>query len=274
LADIIIPENNIEAKFYKLDVTNKSKFHEIVKENKITNIIHLASLLSASCEKNLDLAMKVNIDGLHNALSIAKHENISIFIPSSIASFGSNLEKKPIEEDVIQYPNTFYGIGKVYTERLGTYYFERFNCDFRCLRFPAIISPYEYAGNGTLSYPTELIHNAIKNKTYKMYLDTDLSLPMMYIDDLVSGTISLIEASPFDLSRRVYNFQGLSFSPKEFIKELRKAINFQVEFEIDPLRNKIAKTWPVALDDKIARKDWGWKPQFDTTKKLVNKMIK
>ncbi len=252
---------------------DKSKYESIVKENNITNIIHLASLLSAACEKNLPLAMSVNIEGMHNALEIAKNQNSSIFIPSTIASFGPNLEKKPVPDDAIQDPITYYGINKIYMERLGTYYFKKFGTDFRCLRYPAIISPYQFAGNGSATYPTELVHAALSESSYKMYLEENTTLPMMYISDCVKGTIELIESSSNDLSRRVYNFQGLSFSPAEYIKSLKKFIKFEVTYEIDPLRNSITNTWPGALDDHIARKDWGWKPEFSNVKKLIEKMI-
>jgi threonine 3-dehydrogenase len=274
ISDISDPTEKIEGKFYKLDVTDKEKFNQLVKENKITQIIHLASLLSASCEMNVELAMKINIEGMHNALNVARDNKCSIFIPSTIATFGSNLDKKPIPDDFIQNPITFYGIGKIYQEKLGSYYNKKFALDFRCLRYPAIISPYRYAGNGSASYPTELIHAVLENRPYQMFLDSELELPMMYIDDCIRGTVELIEAGNSNLSRRVYNFNGLSFTPKQYINTLRKIINIQnVEYNIDPLRNEIAKSWPVSLDDQIANRDWGWKSQYDTTKKLVNKLV-
>jgi threonine 3-dehydrogenase len=272
-SDISEPSGKFEGKFYQLDVTDKDSYNKIVKENKITQIVHLASLLSAACEKNLDLAMKVNIGGMHNALNVAKENNAAIFIPSTIASFGPNLEKIPVPDDVIQDPITFYGIGKIYQEKLGSYFFRKFGTDFRCLRYPAIISPYEYAGNGSASYPTEMVHAALKGNVYNMYLEPDTTLPYMYINDCVRGTIELMEAANSNLTRRVYNFQGLSFSPQKYIKELKKVIPIEVKYEIEPLRNNITKTWPVALNDSIARKDWGWNPKIDTTKKLIETMV-
>lgn len=275
LSDLCDPSVQVEGKYVKLDVTDKEKFSEVVKENKINHILHLAGILSALGEKNLDLAMKVNIDGMQNALNIAKESKSLIFLPSTIATFGPNLEKKPVPDDVIHDPTTFYGISKVYAEKLGTYYHRKFGVDFRCLRYPAIITPYEFQGNGTASYPTELIHAAINHKPYTIFLDPDLQLPMMYIDDCIRGTLELIEAGDKSLSRRVYNFQGLSMSAKDFIKELKKSIKkMEVNYEFCSLRNEIAKTWPVGMDDKNARKDWEWKPNISTTKKLVEALIK
>lgn len=276
-SDVSEPVEKLEGEFVKLDVNDFSKFKELVTEKKITNILHLASLLSSASERNLDLAMKVNIQGMHNALNIAKDTNSQIFIPSSIASFGPNLEKKPVPDDVIQDPITFYGISKIYMEKLGSYYYRKFGTDFRSLRLPAIISPYEFSANGTASYPTELIHSILKNPadtSHTINIDPESVLPFMYISDCIKGIIELIEAGNGQLSRRVYNFNGLSFAPKEFVKELKKAIKFQVSYDIDKLKNEIAKTWPVSMDDKFAQKDWGWKPKIGKTKKLVEVLVK
>ena len=269
-----LPEDKPLGMFLKLDVTEKENFANFVKEHKITNIIHLASLLSASCEKNLDLAQKINIQGLHNALKIAKDFKTQIFIPSTIATFGPNLEKRPLPDDVVQDPITYYGISKIYMEKLGAYYYNKFGVDFRSLRYPAIISPYEFACNGTATYPTELIHSALKAQKYKMYLEPHIKLPMMYIDDCIRGTIEFIGANNLNLTRRTYNFNGLSFSPEEYLAEVKKVLQVDVEYEIDNLRNRIALTWPVSLDDKIATRDWGWKPNVSNTKELVDIMVR
>jgi threonine 3-dehydrogenase len=263
-------ENN----FCKLDVRDKVHFESIMKEYKITNIIHLASLVSATCEKNINLGMSVNIEGMQNALNLAKNYNSSIFIPSTYACFGPNLGKNPVPDDVIQDPTTYYGISKLYMEKLGTYFYKKFGTDFRCLRYPSIICPDQYEGHRTAAYPTAVIHSALKGFPYKMYLESDISLSMMYVDDCVRGTLELIEASNKNLTRRVYNFHGLSLSPAEYINALKNYINFEVTYEVDPLRNTMIKTWPAALDDSIANKDWGWKAEFTTPQVLIEKMIK
>lgn len=275
LSDVSANSQSSDNHYEKLDVTDFEKFNHMVKNNKITHIIHLAGILSASCEKNLPLGMKVNIDGMHNALNIARDNNSSVFIPSTIATMGPNLEKKPVPDDVLQDPITYYGISKVYMEKLGTYYNRKFGTDFRCLRYPAIISAYEYNAGGTASYPTELINAVANNKPYSIYLDSNITLPFMYISDCINGTVKLIEADNSNLKRRVYNFNGLSFTPEQYLTELKKILNnINVDYKIEKLRNEIAKTWPVALDDTFARNEWNWSPEIDSVKKLVDVIIK
>lgn len=274
LTDVSPSSQNKENHYETLDVTDKDKFTSMVQDNKITHIIHMAGILSASCERNLPLGMKVNIDGMHNALNIARDYNASIFIPSTIATMGPNLEKKPVPDDVLQEPITYYGISKVYMEKLGTYYNKKFRTDFRSLRYPSIISGYEFIAGGTASYPTELINSAINNKPYDIYLERNIMLPFMYISDCIKGTIDLIEADNSKLKRRVYNFNGLSFSAEQFLNELKKIFpQIKVDYNIDKLRNDIALTWPVSLDDTCAQNDWEWNPEIDSINKLVERLM-
>jgi threonine 3-dehydrogenase len=159
-------------------------------------------------------------------------------------------------------------------EKLDTYYNRKFGIEFRCLRYPAIISAYEYNAKGTASCPTELINAVVKNKPYSIYLEPNITLPFMYISDCTKGAIYLIDANKSRLKRRVYNFNGLSFSPEEYLVELKKIMNnINVDYKIENLRNDIVKIWPVALDDFYAKKEWDWRPDVDDTQILIERIL-
>jgi threonine 3-dehydrogenase len=197
-----------------------------------------------------------------------------IFIPSTIATFGPKLEKNTGSVNFQQNPITYYGISKLHIEKLGSYYHKNFNTDFRCLRYPPIISPYEIDSNGPASYASEVIHSLLKSQPYTIYIDPEISLSMMYIKDCVRATIELIEAGNSYLTTRVYNINGFSLSAKQFMKELKKSIQINnIDYKIDNTKNEIAKSWTVNLDDDLSIKDWGWKPQILNTKKLMEALL-
>jgi len=245
------------------DVTQYDMLARIALESGCTQIIHLASLLSAIGERNPELAKKVNILGTQNVLEVAKDNGIKVYIPSSIAVFGPSTPPIETPEETVIRPTTIYGITKVYAELLGEYYHRRYGVDFRSLRYPGVISSKAMPGGGTTDYAVEIYHEALKKGAYECFLDENTALPMMHMNDCIKATIDLIEAPESCLKRRTYNLTGMSFTPKEQAEVIKMFIpEFECTYKPD-FRQDIANTWPQSIDDSEARQDWGWQPQYD-----------
>jgi len=256
--------------FVYCDVTQYDMLARIALEAGCTQIIHLASLLSAIGERNPSLAKKVNILGTQNVLEVAKDNDIKVYIPSSIAVFGPSTPPLLTPDDTIIRPTTIYGITKVYAELLGEYYHKRYGVDFRSLRYPGVISSQAMPGGGTTDYAVEIYHEALKKGSYECFLHEKTNLPMMYMPDCVDATIQIIEAPEETLKRRVYNLTGMSFTPDEIAEEITKFIpEFSCTYKPD-FRQKIAETWPQSINDNSAREDWGWNHQYDITAMTVD----
>jgi nucleoside-diphosphate-sugar epimerase len=259
-----------------LDVTNKTEIESLVKKYKINEIYHLAALLSATGEKDPMKAWDINMNSLIHILEISreskeKGNNIRIFWPSSIAVFGPTTPKKAPQETVLE-PSTMYGITKVAGELLCSYYKSKFNVDVRGLRYPGIISYKTLPGGGTTDYAVEIFYEAIKNKKYDCFVCKETMLPMMYMPDCIKSTIQLMNAPLENLKHVCYNLSAMSFSAEELYKEIKKYIpEFECQHKPD-FRQKIADSWPREIDDSVARKEWGWKPDYGT-KEMVKDMI-
>ena len=251
--------------YVSLDVMNKEMLHvQIIRQN-ITQIYLLAAILSATGEKNPNLAWNLNMQSLLNVLEIARDENIQkVYWPSSIAVFGPTSPKKSCPQQTIIEPITVYGISKYAGEFWCNYYFHRYKVDVRSMRYPGLISYKSQPGGGTTDYAVEIFYEAISEKKYKCFLKKDTYLPMMYMPDAIRATIELMEAPAENLSIRTsYNVSAMSFSPAELAAEIKKHIpDFSISYAPD-YRQPIADSWPQSIDDTFARKDWGWKPQFD-----------
>ena len=252
---------------YVLDVTNKDQLARILEENSIDTIIHLAAILSAKGEKDPDLAWRVNVIGLHNVLETAREYSIKrVFIPSSIAVFGPETPDNPGDITIMR-PKTIYGISKVLAELLGEYYFYKYDLDVRGLRLPGVISWKTKPGGGTTDYAVEAFYEAIRRREYVFWVRPDTTLPMIYMPDVLRGIVQFLETSSSKLSVRFYNIQGMSFSAQELVDAIKKYIpEFKARFEPDPLRQRIADSWPKRIDDTRARIDWGWSPEWDLDK--------
>merc|ERR1719499_2946204 len=249
--------------FVYCDVTQYDMLARIALEMGCTQIIHLASLLSAIGEKNPSLAKKVNILGTQNVLEVAKDNDIKVYIPSSIAVFGPSTPAVMTPDDTVIRPTTIYGITKVYAELLGEYYHKRYGVDFRSLRYPGVISSKVMPGGGTTDYAVEIYHEALKKGRYECFLQENTNLPMMYMPDCINATIKIIEAPEEKLQRRVYNLTGMSFTPKMQAECIQQFIpEFECSYKPD-FRQGIAETWPQSIDDRSAQEDWGWSPQYD-----------
>lgn len=251
--------------YVSLDVMNKEMLHVQVIRQNITQIYLLAAILSATGEKNPNLAWNLNMTGLLNVLDIAREEKIrKIYWPSSIAVFGPTSPKQNCPQQTIIEPTTVYGISKYAGEFWCNYYFQRFGLDVRSIRYPGLISYKSAPGGGTTDYAVEIYHEALEDKKYECFLQEDTYLPMMYMPDAIRGTIELMEAPASKIGVRTsYNLSGMSFSPREIAAEIKKHIpDFSISYKPD-YRQAIANSWPQSIDDSVARSDWGWKHEYD-----------
>lgn len=251
--------------YVSLDVMNKEMLHVQVIRQGITQIYLLAAILSATGEKNPNLAWSLNMQGLLNVLDIAREEHLhKVYWPSSIAVFGPTSPKKDCPQQTIIEPITVYGISKYAGEFWCNYYNKRFNVDVRSLRYPGLISYKSAPGGGTTDYAIEIFQEAIEERKYTCFLKEDTYLPMMYMPDAIKATIELMEAPAENISIRTsYNVSGMSFAPKEIAAEIKATMpDFNISYAPD-YRQNIADSWPQSIDDSVARNDWGWKQDYD-----------
>ena len=251
--------------YVSLDVMNKEMLHVQVIRQNFTQIYLLAAILSATGEKNPNLAWNLNMQSLLNVLDIAREEKLyKVYWPSSIAVFGPTSPKENCPQQTIIEPTTVYGISKYAGEFWCNYFHQRFGVDVRSIRYPGLISYKSSPGGGTTDYAVEIFHEAIEEKKYDCFLKPDTYLPMMYMPDAIRGTIELMEAPADKISVRTsYNFSGMSFSPADIGNEIKKYIpDFLLTHKPD-YRQTIADSWPKSIDDSVAREDWGWKPEYD-----------
>ncbi|MCG9899764.1 MAG: NAD-dependent epimerase/dehydratase family protein [Hydrotalea sp.] len=260
--------------YVSLDVMNKEMLHVQVIRQNITQIYLLAAMLSATGEKNPNLAWHLNMQSLLNVLEIAREENLhKVYWPSSIAVFGPTSPKQNCPQQTIIEPVTVYGISKYAGEFWCNYYWQRYGVDVRSIRYPGLISYKSAPGGGTTDYAVEIYHDALEDGSYTSFLKKDTYLPMMYMPDAIRATIELMEAPSGKISiRHSYNLSSMSFSPEEIGAEIRNHIpNFTLNYEPD-FRQQIADGWPQSIDDSVARTDWGWKHEYDL-KKMTEDML-
>lgn len=250
--------------FELLDVLNGNRLHELVNRYRVTEIYHLAAILSARGEQNPKIAWDINMDSLFNVLDAAKERNLKVFFPSSIAAFGPNTPKVSTPQDTITQPTTVYGISKAAGENWCQYYFQKYGLDVRSVRFPGIIGYQSLPGGGTTDYAVDIYHKAILGEDFTCFLGPDTRLPMLYMDDAIQGVLQLMSAPKDKLSIRTsYNLAGVSFTPAEISAEIQKHHpDFKIHYAPD-FRQAIADSWPQSIDDQQARQDWNWHPQFD-----------
>ncbi len=248
----------------KGDVTDAGLLAALITKYGITEIYHLAGLLSAGGEKNPDLAWNVNVNGLKYVLDLAKDHKLKVFWPSSIAAFGPTTPKHDVPQHTVLEPVTMYGVTKVAGELMCQYYWKKYGVDVRSLRYPGLNGWKAAPGDGTTEYAIHIFYGAHKEHKYTCFLKDDAVLPMMYLDDAIRGTIDLMQAPAEKITVRTsYNFSAISFKPAELAAELKKLDPaFEIQYEPD-FRQQIAEGWPQTIDDSVARADWGWKPQFE-----------
>jgi len=260
--------------YASLDVRDNGAIERLVRQHDIDTIFHLASLLSAVAEEKPQLAWDVNINGLYNVLETARQFGCAVFFPSSIGAFGPSTPQDNTPQVTIQRPNTMYGVTKVSGELLCDYYCKRFGVDARGLRYPGLISHEALPGGGTTDYAVEIFYAAIKDQRYTCFLREGTYLDMMYMPDAIRAAVELMEADTGKLTyRNAFNVTAMSFTPEEIYGEIRKRIpDFTMRYEIDPVRQAIADSWPNKMDDSAARQEWGWQPEYDLAA-MVQDMI-
>ena len=265
IASDIKEEEEGDAPYEILDVRDGKKLAEVVDKYGIDTIFHMAAILSATGEKNPQLAWDVNVGGLYNVLEVGREKSLfRIFIPSSIAAFGPETPKVNTPQETVLKPRTMYGITKVIGERLGEYYFWKYKLDVRGVRYPGIISSKTLPGGGTTDYAVEIFYEALRKKRYTSFLKPQTRLPMMYMPDCLKATLMLMEAPLENLKHHTdFNVAGMSFSVEELASEIKKRIpEFEIDYKPD-YRQAIADSWPESIDDSAARQEWGWSPDYD-----------
>lgn len=254
-----------ESPYDHLDCTEPQQLHEAVRRYDVGTIYHLAALLSASAEAAPQLAWSVNMAGIYNVLEVARTYGCQVFFPSSIGAFGPSTPKDATPQVTIQRPTTIYGVTKVAGEMLCDYYAGRFEVDTRGLRLPGVVSYVAAPGGGTTDYAVEMFLHAVRYGRYTCFLQAGTRLDMMYMPDALAAMIQVMEAKAECLHHRnAYNVTAMSVTPAEIADAIRQRIPaFAVDYEVDPVRQAIADSWPRSLDDSEARKDWSWAPRYD-----------
>ena len=247
------------------DVTNPEMIADVVKKYNIDTIYNLAALLSVVAEKKPQLAWKIGIDGLWNILEVARENNCAVFTPSSIGSFGLSTPHTQTPQDTVQRPGTIYGVSKVTTELLSDYYFKKYGVDTRSVRFPGLISYVTPPGGGTTDYAVDIYYAAVRGEKFVCPIKKGTLMDMMYMPDGLHAAISLMEADPTRLvHRNGFNIASMSFDPEEIFNAIKRyKRDFEMEYDVDPLKQGIADSWPDSLDDSCARAEWDWSPQYD-----------
>ena len=257
------------------DVTDAAAIAAVVQKHNIDSIYNLAALLSVVAENKPKLAWHIGVNGLWNVLEVAREQQCAVFTPSSIACFGPETPADHTPQDTIQRPRSLYGITKVTTELLSDYYFRRYGVDTRAVRFPGLISYVTPPGGGTTDYAVDIYYSAVKGEEFVCPIAKGTFMDMMYMPDALNACVQLMEADPARLvHRNSFNIAAMSFEPTQIFEAIRRQLpDFKMHFEVDPLRQSIADSWPNSLDDTAARQEWDWKPAFDLNA-MTTDMIK
>ena len=264
-----------EGPFEIVDCLNTIKIKDVIAKYKIDTVYNLVALLSAVGEQNPQLSWKINVGGLMNLLELARDLKFAIFTPSSIGAFGLSTPHDNTPQDTIQRPNSIYGVTKVSGELLCDYYHQKYGIDTRGVRYPGIISNVTPPGGGTTDYVVDIYYKAIQEKKFTCNLKPGTYLDMMYMPDCIRAGIEIMESDPSKLiHRNAFNVAAMSFEPEMIASEIRKHIpEFEMDYDIDPVRQAIAESWPNKMDDTCAHEEWGWKHEYDlpkTTEDMLN----
>lgn len=266
-SDIFQPEG-VEEPFGIVNILDKERIRQVVEQQEVTQIYHLAAILSAKGEQNPLKTWEINMQGLFNILEAAKEFKLDkVFFPSSIAIFGKTTPTINTPQHTIAEPATVYGMSKIAGENWCQYYYEKYDVDVRSVRYPGIIGHGQKPGGGTTDYAVEIYHKAVNNEDFECFLSADTALPMLYMEDAIKGTIDVMEAPAESVKVRTsYNLSGMSFTPAQVYAEIQKHYpEFKMTYKPD-FRQAIADSWTDSIDDTAAREDWGWQPKYDLAK--------
>ncbi|MDX1296307.1 MAG: L-threonine 3-dehydrogenase [Sulfurimonadaceae bacterium] len=260
-----------------VETTDADSVSALVEKYDIDTIFHLAALLSAKAEENPQLAWHINMSGLQTVLEVAREHHCALFFPSSIGAFGPSTPPDNTPQMTIQRPDPMYGITKVAGELLCDYYHKKYGVDTRGVRFPGLISHKRLPSGGTTDYAVEIFYAAVKNEPYRCFLKEGTRLDMMYMPDAIRAVIELMEADASKLAHRnAYNIAAMSFTPEQLCAAIKEELpGFSMSYDVDPLRESIAQSWPHKMDDSAARAEWGWEPHYGIeamTKDMIEKL--
>ena len=259
------------------DVTDRQSIEVVARQFKIDTIYNLAALLSVVAESRPAMAWKIGIDGLWNVLEVAREYGCAVFTPSSIGSFGLSTPKMLTPQDTIQRPRTIYGISKVTTELLSDYYHNKYGVDTRAVRFPGVISYVTPPGGGTTDYAVDIYYSAVRGEKFVCPIKEGTLMDMIYMPDALKAAVDIMEADPARLvHRNAFNIASLSFAPETVFAAIKKyKPEFEMVYDVDPLKQSIAESWPDRMDDTCAREEWDWCPAYDLdamTKDMLEKL--
>jgi nucleoside-diphosphate-sugar epimerase len=251
--------------FERADCTHIREIEHVVRRHDVGTIFHMAALLSAVAEEKPREAWEVNMGGLYRVLEVARQEDCAVFFPSSIGAFGPTTPRERAPQETLQRPATMYGVTKVASELLCDYYHARFGLDTRGLRLPGLISHVAPAGGGTTDYAVEMFYEAVRHRHYTCFLRSDSRLEMMYMPDAIRAMMELMQAEPGRLlHRNAYNLGAMSLGPEQLAEAIRAHMpDFTIDYDVDPVRQAIADSWPWSIDDAAARSEWDWEPRYD-----------
>ncbi len=277
------------------DIRSAELLERIVATYEVDRVFHLAALLSTRSEFSPALAHKVNVEGTLNLLEFAQHEGeshgrpVRFFFPSSIAAYGlpSVAEKNRagrVAEDAFNFPTTIYGANKLYCEHLGRYYTRHYKqlaadplsgkVDFRCLRFPGLISAFTLPSGGTSDYAPEMLHAAAEGKMYECFVRPDSRIPFMAMPDAVDAIFRLMDAPQSSLARQTYNVGAFAPTATDVETAVKRAYpEARIGYKVDAKRQAIVDSWPADVDDSAARRDWGHAPRYDFDSALGDYLI-
>jgi len=273
-SDIRVPQKGNSGPFEFVDVTRQRQIDVAVRRHGIDTIYHLAAILSAVAEEKPHVAWNVNMGGLYRTLEVARASRCAVFVPSSIGAFGPNTPREATPQDAVQRPTTMYGVAKAAGELICDYYHTRFDVDTRGVRYPGLVSHVAPPGGGTTDYAVEIFYEAIKHGRYTCYLKPGTRLDMMYMPDAIKAAMDLMEADPDRLvHRNAFNVTAMNFTPAEAAEAIRRHLpEFRIEYKVDPVRQRIADSWPHSISDAAAREEWGWSPDYDL-KTMTEEML-
>lgn len=263
--------------FELLDVMDLENMRKLAKDFGADTMMHMAALLSATAEAKPLLAWNLNMGGLVNALETSRELGLQFFTPSSIGAFGPSTPKNNTPQDTLQRPTTMYGVNKVAGELLCDYYFQKFGVDTRGVRFPGLISYVTPPGGGTTDYAVDIYYKALEVGKYTSYIEKGTYMDMMYMPDALQAIVDLMEADASKLEHRnAFNVTAMSFEPEQIAASIRKHIpDFEMNYEVDPIRQTIANSWPDSINASAAKAEWGFKAQYDLdemTKDMLEKL--
>ncbi len=265
-----------EGPFELLDCTVVEQLQDVVQRHDIGTVFHMAALLSAVAEEKPNLAWDLNMGSLYRVLETVRQHRCALFFPSSIGAFGPSTPPENTPQVTTQRPTTMYGVTKVAGELLCDYYVDRFDVDARGLRLPGLISYVAPPGGGTTDYAVDIFYHAIRNHRYTCFLKPDTRLDMMYMPDAVNAMITLMAADPSRLKHHnAFNVTAMNLTPEELADEIQKHIpDFTIDYDVDPVRQEIADSWPRSIDDREAREQWDWQPHYDLSRMTTDMLEK